>query len=105
MSYSGSESEEEPEPQLKKLKLVLVGDKAVGKSSLITSYLHNKFSADYEPNKLAFYKGKKKVMNEQLDIEIQDMSGDKHLGFESRVQYKDVDCFMICVASNQKSSL
>ena len=37
------------------LKLVLVGDAGVGKSCLITNYLHNTFTENYEPTVLDCY--------------------------------------------------
>ena len=87
-----------------KIKVVLVGDTAVGKSAMITSYLNNQFSDEYEPTVLDVYKGTKNVKKKQYEIEIHDTSGDEHLGVNRRVQYKDADCFMICVAANQPSS-
>ena len=50
------------------------------------------------------YKGVKNVNKQQLSIEIHDTSGDEHLGVNRKVQYQGADCFMICVACNQKSS-
>lgn len=85
--------------------MVLTGDTAVGKSCLITNYLNNSFSEDYEPTVLDVYKGIKNVKKKQLEIEIHDTSGDEHLGVNRKVQYKDADCFMICVGCNQESSL
>ena len=88
----------------KRLKIVLCGDTSVGKSCLITNYLHNSFSEDYEPTVLDVYKGIKNVEKKQCEIEIHDTSGDEHLGVNRKVQYKDADCFMICVAANAKES-
>ena len=87
-----------------KLKLVLVGDTAVGKSCLIINYLKNTFTEDYEPTVLDVFEGKKNVGKRQIDIEVHDTSGDEHLGVNRQVQYKDADCFMICVACNQRTS-
>ncbi|GAB4305026.1 MAG: Rab family GTPase [Promethearchaeota archaeon] len=39
---------EEPRPSYR-LKMVVVGDNAVGKTSLITAYVENKFARDYLP--------------------------------------------------------
>ena len=44
-----------------KIKLVLVGDTAVGKSCLVTNYLYNSYEEDYEPTVLDVYKGVKNV--------------------------------------------
>ena len=89
----------------KSIKLVLVGDTSVGKSCLITNYLHNSFSEDYEPTVLDVYRGIKAVKKYQIQIEIHDTSGDEHLGVNRKVQYRGADCFMICVACNNQESL
>ena len=89
----------------KSIKLVLVGDTSVGKSCLITNYLHNSFTEDYEPTVLDVYRGIKAVKKYQLNIEIHDTSGDEHLGVNRKVQYRGADCFMICVACNNQESL
>ena len=48
-------------PQSNVIKVVLVGDTSVGKSCLITNYLHNTFTEEYEPTVLDVYKGTKAV--------------------------------------------
>ncbi len=87
------------------LKLVLVGDTAVGKSCLITNYLHNTFSENYEPTVLDVYKGTKSINKMQVTLELHDTSGDDNLASNRLVQYQGADCFMICVAVNKESSL
>ena len=64
----------------KQIKIVLVGDTAVGKSCLIRNYLENCFSEDYEPTVLDVYKGIKNVKKKQITLEIHDTSGDEFLG-------------------------
>jgi small GTP-binding protein len=83
-----------------KIKLVLVGDTAVGKSAMITNYLFNSFSDEYEPTVLDVYRGTKNVKKKQYEIEIHDTSGDEHLGVNRKIQYKGADAFVICCATN-----
>ena len=45
----------------KKLKLVLTGDTAVGKSCTITNYLFNSYTDLYEPTVLDVFNGVKNV--------------------------------------------
>ena len=54
---------------------------------------------------LDVYRGIKNVQKKQIEIEIHDTSGDEHLGVNRKVQYKDADVFMICVAANNRESL
>ena len=89
----------------KTIKLVLAGDTSVGKSCLITNFLHNTFTEDYEPTVLDVYKGQKNVDDVQMEIEIHDTSGDEHLGVNRKTTYKGADVFMICVAANAPNSL
>ena len=87
------------------LKMVLTGDTAVGKSCMITNYLHNTYTDTYEPTVLDVYSGIKNVQKKQIEIEIHDTSGDEHLGINRKVQYQGADVFMICVACNNPESL
>jgi len=41
----------------KTLKLVITGNSAVGKSCLITNFLNNSFTEDYEPTLLDVFRG------------------------------------------------
>ena len=105
-----TEEEIAPEPAPKKaidnhIKLVLVGDTAVGKSCLIVNYLNNAFSDDYEPTVLDVYKGTKSVNKKQMELEIHDTSGDEELYRNREITYNGADVFLVCVASNQRSSL
>ena len=77
----------------------------MGKSCLITNFLHNSFSDEYEPTVLDVFRGIKNVRDIQLEIEIHDTSGDEHLGINRKVQYQGADCFMICVGTNKPESL
>ena len=43
------------------IKVVLIGDTAVGKSCLIHKYINNTFTDDYEPTVLDVYKGIKNI--------------------------------------------
>ena len=90
--------------EIPKLKLVLVGDAGVGKSCLITNYLHNTFTENYEPTVLDVYTGTKSINKMQVELEIHDTSGDDNLAPNRKVQYSNADVFMVCVAKNDKNS-
>ena len=86
------------------IKVVLVGDTAVGKTALIENYLYNQFTEKYEPTVLDVFRGVKKVRKQQFHLEIHDTSGDENLGVNRKIQYQNADCFMICVASDKRDS-
>ena len=102
---ASTHSEESVQSAPKKVKLVLVGDSAVGKSSLIRNYLENSFTDEYEPTVLDVYRGVKSVKKTQIDVEIHDTSGDAHLQLSRSTQYKNADVFMICVAADNMDAL
>ena len=88
------------------LKLCTTGDTAVGKTCLIQNYMFNRFDEDYEATVLDVYRGKKQIGKQKhIQVEIQDCSGDDHLGVNRRIQYQDADVFLICVAANNPESL
>ena len=66
------------------MNVILVGDTAVGKTSLITNYLNNTFSEEYNPGCYGDYQGTKNVNGNQVNLTIQDTSGDEHLGVNRR---------------------
>ena len=94
---------------IKDVKIVLVGDTTVGKTCLIRTYMQQDmtkvFSDDYEPNVHDVYKGTKQFEGQQIELEINDVSGDTHLGINRQVCYRRTDCFMICVALNNCMSI
>ena len=95
----------EDDSKLPKLKVVLVGDSAVGKSCLISNYIDNTFTENYEPTVLDVYTGRKTVTKGQVMVEVHDTSGDSNLATNRKVQYAGADIFMICIATDRKSSL
>ena len=63
------------------------------------------FSDDYEPTVLDIFKGPRAFEGKQITLEIHDTSGDEHLGVNRAVSYNGADCFMLCVAVNNRTSL
>ena len=73
------------------VKLVLVGNTAVGKSCLITSYLKNTFSEevnDYKPTVLEVNEEVKIVNQQQVSIKIHDLGGKYHPSVDRKAQYE-----------------
>lgn len=86
-----------------------MGDTAVGKSCLITFFLKNIFTEDYEPTVLDVYRGDKSLRIDKdreisYKLEMHDTAGDDVLGPKRAVVYKGADVFMICVAKDSRDS-
>ena len=69
------------------LKLVLVGDAAVGKSAAIRNYMENIFDESYEPTVLDVYRGKKSINKRDVELELHDTSGDNNMEAARKIQY------------------
>ena len=54
---------------------------------------------------MASYKGTRKVANQDVSVSIYDTSGDPNLGRNREAFYEGTDCFMLCVAVNNRESL
>ena len=83
---------------------MVYGNTGVGKSALITSYLKNTFSDEFEPTVLCPYEGSISVSKKSVDVSILDTSGDKVQGDGQRAQSMNADGFMICVACSDRDS-
>ena len=96
-----------PDPNMpKNVKIVVVGDNNVGKSSLIACYTQQaRPFDDHFPTVFDVFKGLKQLEGKQIKLEIHDTSGDTHLSINRQICYNSTDCFMICVALNNLTSL
>ena len=88
--------------------MVLVGDTAVGKSYLISTYFdsinsdfQNPFTEDHVPKVLdARKKNWRTKRGEIVEVEVHDTSADQQSADNRKVVYEDADVFMICFARN-----
>mmetsp|Transcript_44676 Transcript_44676/g.59273 ORF Transcript_44676/g.59273 Transcript_44676/m.59273 type:complete len:179 (+) Transcript_44676:22-558(+) len=87
------------------IKVVLVGASTVGKTCLIVNYNTGAFNEDRVPNVLDVFRGSREFQGNNLDIEIVDTSGDTQLGTYRQLVYPGTDCFMLCVAVNNRDSM
>eukprot|EP00924_Labyrinthula_sp_SR-Ha-C_P011228 maker-scaffold_48-snap-gene-1.39-mRNA-1 protein AED:0.23 eAED:0.23 QI:99/1/1/1/1/1/6/167/200 len=94
----------------KKLKLVVVGDGAVGKTCLILSFAdpikYREYLETYEPTVLDTFVitvGFKK--NQSLELELWDTAGQEGFKEVRKLSYPGTDGFMVCFGSDQEKSL
>ena len=83
---------------------MLVGCSTVGKTCLITNFTKGVFDDKWEPTVLDVYQGEHEFEGKMIKLELNDTSGDPNLGVNRDVCFDDVDCFMLCVAVNDRGS-
>ncbi|XP_039541245.1 rho-related GTP-binding protein RhoU isoform X1 [Pimephales promelas] len=90
----------------RRVKCVLVGDGAVGKTSLIVSYTTNGYPTEHIPTAFDNFTARVVVDGRQVQLQLCDMAGqkwgaaDQHLNDEfDRLRplcYRDADVFLLC---------
>ncbi|XP_004578225.1 rho-related GTP-binding protein RhoV [Ochotona princeps] len=86
------------------IKCVLVGDGAVGKSSLIVSYTCNGYPARYRPTALDTFSVQVLVDGSPVRIELWDTAGQEDFDRLRSLCYPDTDVFLACFSVVQPSS-
>ena len=86
------------------IRIVLCGTATVGKTALITVYSKGHFNENHEPTVLDIFRGEKELEGRPLEIEVIDTSGDDMLGAHRTLVYDNADCFMLCVAADNRAS-
>lgn len=84
-----------------KLKIVVVGDGAIGKTCLVTSYGTNQFLDDYVPTVAASYSNEVSYDDKPYCLDIWDTSGqDEHKAMRV-TSYNEADVVIVCFALNE----
>ncbi|XP_018327329.1 cell division control protein 42 homolog [Agrilus planipennis] len=79
-----------------KIKCVLVGDKAVGKTSLAVSYSNDTFPSEYVPTAYDNYNVVVQVDGEPIRVELCDTAGQDEFTPLRSLCYPGTDVFMLC---------
>ena len=86
------------------VKIVVVGDGAVGKTSLITAYGENRFPEDYVPTVSDTFTGPCTYDGEEMTLRIWDTSGQQEFGNIRPIAYNGADAFVVCCSLVDKDS-
>ncbi|CAH1280814.1 unnamed protein product [Diabrotica balteata] len=80
----------------KKIKCVIVGDQAVGKTSLAVSYSNDSFPSEYIPTAYDNYNVQVQVNGKPVRVELCDTAGEDELDPLRHLCYPGTDVFMLC---------
>lgn len=82
--------------ELQSVKLVVIGDGAVGKTCLLIMYLKREFPKEYVPTVFDNWHGKVKIGDEEVNVNLWDTAGQEDLSTLRTLSYPDTDVFLVC---------
>ncbi|TRY86127.1 hypothetical protein DNTS_030202 [Danionella cerebrum] len=91
-------------PGERRVKCVLVGDGAVGKSSLIISYTTNGYPAEHIPTAFDHFSVRVVVDGRPVHLHLCDMAGEDEFERLRPLCYHDADVFLLCYSVVSPSS-
>ena len=86
------------------IKLVIVGDGAVGKTSLLTVLKGEPFPERYVPTIFDNYTQTVKYQNKDYQLHIWDTPGQDEFDRLRPLSYQDAKCILLCFALDKRSS-
>ena len=88
----------------KSIKLVVVGDGAVGKTCLLWSYANQSIPPEYVPTVFDNYSAKVHVDGEDVTLQLWDTAGQEELENIRVLSYSNTNTFLMCFAVSEPTS-
>eukprot|EP00092_Neocalanus_flemingeri_P025605 GFUD01027760.1.p1 GENE.GFUD01027760.1~~GFUD01027760.1.p1 ORF type:complete len:194 (-),score=61.30 GFUD01027760.1:60-641(-) len=89
----------------KTIKVVVVGDGAVGKTAMMMSYMTSKIPTDYQPTVVDTFSVNITVEEEEYTLEIFDTAGQEDFDRIRSQSFPDTDVFLVCFSTISKVTL
>lgn len=87
-----------------RVKLVVVGDGAVGKTSLLISYAKNNFPTEYVPTVFENYTARKKRNDDTILLHLWDTAGQEEYDRLRPLSYPGADVVLLCFSTVSQAS-
>ena len=90
--------------KFKPIKMVVIGDGGVGKTSLIKCYIHDSFPEEHVPTVLDCYRTEVQIDQRPLTLQIWDSAGQDDYSRLRPLGYADADVFLLCYSVADRDS-
>eukprot|EP00211_Chloroparvula_japonica_P016738 CAMPEP_0119124192 /NCGR_PEP_ID=MMETSP1310-20130426/3875_1 /TAXON_ID=464262 /ORGANISM="Genus nov. species nov., Strain RCC2339" /LENGTH=276 /DNA_ID=CAMNT_0007114107 /DNA_START=219 /DNA_END=1049 /DNA_ORIENTATION=+ len=99
----GSDGEED-EDDARRIKLVVVGDGAVGKTCLLITFATGEFPVEYVPTVFENYSARMKINDKSVFLHLWDTAGQEDYDRLRPLSYPDSDIVLLCFSTTSKNS-